>query len=132
MSNNELKNQDDSLTNDQASESVSARRNFVKNIVAGAVTAGALVGAGNAMAAPSSSAATTTSTAQCASNAVMSIRFNSRQPPSIENIQDAIAKGLGTTKCPRCGLGGLDISLIIEEKVNPAELESIGIKGGGF
>jgi hypothetical protein len=131
MSNNELKNPDDSLTNDQASDNVSARRNFVKNIVAGAVTAGALVGAGNAIAAPSS-AASTTSTAQCTSNAVMNIRFNSRKPPTVENIQEAIARGLGVTSCPRCGLGGLDISLILEEKVNPAELESIGITGGGL
>lgn len=131
MSNNELKNQGDSLTSDQTSDTVSARRNFVKNIVAGAVTAGALVGAGNAVAATNSSASTT-STAQCASNAVLNVRFNSRKPPTIENIQEAIAKGLGVTSCPRCGLGGLDISLILEEKVNPAELESIGITGGGF
>jgi hypothetical protein len=110
----------------QAPESAN-RRSFMKGMAAGTLAAGTLAGtvvnagAKNA----GQEAAQELGDLQLAVRprrpaATMRVSFNQKRRPDLDDIFRVIERALGETGCTKCGLGGLDVLLRLDEIINPA------------
>jgi hypothetical protein len=45
--------------------------------------------------------------------------FDARKPPVLEDVVAALEMAAGETGCTRCGLGGIDVNLVLEEILGP-------------
>jgi hypothetical protein len=86
------------------------RRSLLKSIALGTVAAGALGSATGAESATTSGALTKRN---------VRVVFDARKPPVFEDVLAALERAAGEYGCTRCGLGGIDVHLVLEEILGP-------------
>lgn len=113
------------------------RRSFIKTLAASSVAAGTLAASTVAATRPNAAIA---QDREAAGNllavrprpqtATLRLSFNRKQEPSIDDIFRAIERALGETGCTKCGLGGIDVLLRLDEIINPvSHLPAIILEG---
>jgi hypothetical protein len=118
MANQEL----NQTTTEVAGEETEGRRSFMKGIVAGSLAAGTLAST-VANAAPAQFAAAPSLLLAKArpETAKLKVSFDQRRLPKLYEVQQALEDILQRSGCPKCGLGGIDIILRLDELINPAD-----------
>lgn len=116
------------------------RRSFIKTLAAGSAAVGAMAAGTVAGTKPSAApnaampqdreAANSLTVRPRAQAATLRLSFNRKRQPDLDAVFRAIERALGETGCTKCGLGGIDVILRLDEIINPVSNLPVAVLEG--